>query len=239
VVFWPDTFSDHFHPPSALAAVRALRALGFEVLLPPAPICCGRPLYDYGFLGMARRLLARVLDALDQGPLANLPVVGIEPSCIATFRDELPNLFPREKRAERLAKRTFMLGEFLDQRVGDVDLGRVEARALLHGHCHHKAVLDLGADQRVLTRLGVDFRTLDSGCCGMAGPFGFEKAHYDVAQACGERVLLPAVRGRDPGTLVVTEGFSCKTMIDQNVKGVSPVSLGELVWKGLSAGRRK
>jgi Fe-S oxidoreductase len=85
----------------------------------------------------------------------------------------------------------------------------------------------------------VDFRTLDSGCCGMAGPFGFEKAHYDVAQACGERVLLPAVRGRDPGTLVVTEGFSCKTMIDQNVKGVSPVSLGELVWKGLSAGRRK
>jgi Fe-S oxidoreductase len=176
---------------------------------------------------------------LDQGGLANLPVVGVEPSCIATFRDELTNLFPGDKRAERLAKRTFLLGEFLDARVSDADLGRVEARALLHGHCHHKAVLDLGADQRVLTRLGVDFRTLDSGCCGMAGPFGFEKAHYDVAQACGERVLLPAVRGRDPGTLVVTEGFSCKTMIDQNVKGVSPVSLGELVWKGLSAGRRK
>jgi Fe-S oxidoreductase len=237
VVFWPDTFSNHFHPEGAVSAVRVLERLGFEVVLPPAPLCCGRPLYDYGFLGMAKRLLARVLDAMEEGPLAGLPVVGVEPSCIATFRDELPNLFSKDERAERLARRTFLLGEFLDAHAADAHLGRLDSDALLHGHCHHKAVLDFAADQRVLARLGVRFKPLDSGCCGMAGPFGFETSHFDVAQACGERVLLPAVRARAPETLIVTEGFSCRTMIEQNVPDVVLTTLGELVWRGLQQAR--
>jgi len=168
--------------------------------------------------------------------MAGVPLVGVEPSCIATFRDELPNLFPLDKRAERLSKQTFMLGEFLDTRAGDANLGRLDARALVHGHCHHKAVMDFGADQRVLKRLGVDFTTLDSGCCGMAGPFGFEQAHYDVAQACGERVLLPAVRGMDAGTRLVTEGFSCRMMVGQNVPDAKPLGLAELVLEGMGGG---
>jgi Fe-S oxidoreductase len=162
-----------------------------------------------------------------------VPVVGVEPSCVSTFRDELPNLFPHDQRAKRLAKQTFMLGEFLDSHAADAELGHVDAKALLHGHCHHKSVLDFGSSQRVLARLGVDVTAIDSGCCGMAGPFGFEKGHYDVAQACAERVLLPALRSRPPGTWLVTDGFSCRTMVEQSLADVSPLSLGEVVWQGL------
>jgi Fe-S oxidoreductase len=220
VLFWPDTFSNHFHPEAGLAAVRVLEALGFEVVVPRAPLCCGRPLYDFGFLGMARRLLANILDELEADTLAGVPLVGVEPSCVSTFRDELVNLFPHDQRAKRLSKQSYLLGEFLDAHAPDADLGRVDARELVHGHCHHKAVLDFGSTQRVLARVGVDARTLDSGCCGMAGPFGFEKSHYDVAQAVGERVLLPAVRARPEGTWVITDGFSCRTMIEQNGRGM-------------------
>jgi Fe-S oxidoreductase len=162
--------------------------------------------------------------------------VGVEPSCVSTFRDELPNLFPTDQRAKRLAAQTFMLGEFLDGHAKDAELGRVEADAILHGHCHHKAVLDFGSSRRVLDRVGLNVEVLDSGCCGMAGPFGFEEDHFDVAQACGERVLLPAVRERAEGSWVVTDGFSCRTMIEQNVAGAVPLSLGEVVWRAMTEG---
>jgi FAD/FMN-containing dehydrogenase/Fe-S oxidoreductase len=237
VLFWPDTFSNHFHPEAGIAAVQVLEALGYEVVLPRAPLCCGRPLYDFGFLGMAKRLLGRILDELQADTLAGMPLIGVEPSCVSTFRDELVNLFPHDQRAKRLAKQSYLLGEFLDAHAADADLGRVDARALVHGHCHHKAVLDFGSTGRVLARLGVDAKTLDSGCCGMAGPFGFEKDHYDVAQAVGERVLLPAVRARPADAWVITDGFSCRTMIEQNVQGVAPLSLGEVIWRGMEARR--
>jgi FAD/FMN-containing dehydrogenase/Fe-S oxidoreductase len=233
VIFWPDTFTNHFHPDAGVAAVRVLEALGYEVVLPDEPLCCGRPLYDFGFLGLAKRLLGRILDTLESDTLAGVPVVGIEPSCVSTFRDELPNLFAHDQRAKRLAKQTFMLGEFLDSHAANAELGHVDAKVLLHGHCHHKSVLDFGSSQRVLARLGVDATTIDSGCCGMAGPFGFEKGHYDVAQACAERVLLPALRSRPQGAWLVTDGFSCRTMVEQNLADVNSVSLGEVVWRGL------
>jgi FAD/FMN-containing dehydrogenase/Fe-S oxidoreductase len=233
VVFWPDTFTNHFHTDAGIAAVRVLEALGYEVVLPPPGLCCGRPLYDFGFLGIARRFLSRAMDALEPYISAGVPVVGVEPSCVSTFRDELRNLFPRDQRAKRLSMQTFMLGEFLDAHAADADLGRVDASALLHGHCHHKSVLDFASSQRVLARVGVRAKTLDSGCCGMAGPFGFDKDHYGVAQACAERVLLPAVRSRDAGSWLVTDGFSCRTMVEQNVEDVRTLSLGEVVWKGL------
>ena len=135
---------------------------------------------------------------------------------MATFRAELINLFPDDPDARRLAGQTLLLTEFLD-RHEELDLGGLPGeRALIHGHCHHKAVLDFQAQQRVLDRLGMRHSVLDSGCCGMAGAFGFSDSSYDVAQACGERVLLPAVRDADPRTLVLTDGFSCQEMVQQN-----------------------
>ena len=216
VILWPDTFNDHFHPDVGKAAVEVLEALGYRPEMPRRPLCCGRPLYDHGFLGLAKRQLRQILDALRVDIRRGTPVVGLEPSCMATFRDELLAFFPDDPDAKRLSEQTFLLTEFLDREAG-LDLGSLAGeQALVHGHCHHEAVLDFDAQQRVLDRLGVEHTVLDSGCCGMAGAFGFEAEKYHVAQACGERVLLPAVREADRRTMVLTDGFSCREMLDQN-----------------------
>ncbi len=216
VILWPDTFNDHFHPDVGRAAVEVLEALGYRPVMPRAALCCGRPLYDHGFLGLARRQLRRILDALRVDIRRGTPVIGLEPSCVAVFRDELLQFFPDDPDARRLSEQTFLLTEFLD-RHPELELGSLAGeRALVHGHCHQKAVLDFDAQQRVLDRLGVEHEVLDSGCCGMAGAFGFEEEKYNVAQACGEDVLLPAVREADLRTTVLTDGFSCREMIEQN-----------------------
>ncbi|MBW3553698.1 MAG: FAD-binding oxidoreductase, partial [Gemmatimonadetes bacterium] len=218
VLLWPDTFNDNFHPEIGIATVEVLEGAGFRPFIPESMLCCGRPLYDFGMLRLAKRLLRRIVKELRQEVRAGTPIVGMEPSCVSTLRDELVNFFPHDNDAKRLAKQTYMLTEFLSEHAPDVDLGSLEGqRAVVHGHCHHKAVLDFGTETAVLDRLGLDYSVLDSGCCGMAGSFGFDEHHYDVAQACGERVLLPAVR--DAGaedTLVITSGFSCREMIEQN-----------------------
>ena len=216
VILWPDTFNDHFHPGVARAAAEVLEGLGLRPVLPPGRLCCGRPLYDHGFLGLARRQLAAILDALRDEIRRGTPVIGLEPSCVATLRDELLSFFPDDPDARRLARQSFLLTEYLDRRP-DLELGSLAGeKALVHGHCHHRAVLDFDAQQRVLDRIDVEHTVLDSGCCGMAGAFGFREEHYDVAQACGERVLLPAVRGADRRTMVLTDGFSCREMLEQN-----------------------
>jgi len=216
VILWPDTFNDHFHPDVGRAAVEVLEALGYRPVMPRAALCCGRPLYDHGFLGLAKRQLRRILDALRVDIRRGTPVIGLEPSCVSVFRDELLNFFPDDPDARRLSENTFLLTEFLD-RHPELDLGSLAGEeALVHGHCHQTAVLDFDAQQRVLDRLGVEYEVLDSGCCGMAGAFGFEEEKYDVSQACGEAVLLPAVREADRRTLVLTDGFSCREMLEQN-----------------------
>jgi hypothetical protein len=146
---------------------------------------------------------------------AGVNVVGLEPSCVATFRDELTNLLSENEDARRLSKQTYLLSEFIDQKMPDVQLPQLHRPALVHGHCHHHAIMKMTAEKRVLSRMGVDFELLDSGCCGMAGAFGFEKEHYEVSISCGERVLLPRVREADPDTLVVANGFSCREQIAQ------------------------
>ncbi len=236
IILWPDTFNDNFHPEVARAAVEVLEALGFRPVLPASALCCGRPLYDFGMLGRARRMLGRVVDELREDIRRGTPVVGLEPSCVATFRDELPNLFPHDEDARRLADQTFLLTEFLERFAPDADLGALAGEtALVHGHCHHKAVLDFGAERAVLDRLQLDYQVLDSGCCGMAGSFGFEEHNYDVAQACGERVLLPAVRDADPETLLITSGFSCREQIEQN--GLPrPLHIAEVLRMALARG---
>jgi Fe-S oxidoreductase len=235
VLLWPDTFSDHLHPAAARAAVRVLEEAGCRVSLPEASLCCGRPLYDFGMLDLARRQLRQILDALRPRIRAGVPLVGVEPSCVAVFRDELVDLFPDDPDARRLADQTFLLGEFLVDGLEGWSPPRLQRKALVHLHCHHRAVLGTEAELEVLARLGLDYEVLESGCCGLAGSFGFEADKYEVSMAAGERVLLPAVRRADPDTLVITDGFSCRTQIEHGT-GRRALHLAEVVCMALDGG---
>jgi Fe-S oxidoreductase len=215
VILWPDTFNNHFHPDTAMSAVRALEGAGFQVEIPKARLCCGRPLYDYGFLDRARRYLRRILRCLGREIDAGLPIVVLEPSCAAVFQDELTNLFPDDDRAQRLSRQVFSLGAFLARHLDRLPPLRVKGQALLHGHCHQKALRDLEGETSVLRALGLDYEVPDDGCCGMAGAFGFHREHYRVSMAIGERVLLPRVRSAPSATLIVADGFSCREQIAQ------------------------
>jgi FAD/FMN-containing dehydrogenase/Fe-S oxidoreductase len=215
ILLWPDTFNNYFKPGVAQAAVEVLEAAGFDVAIPPVRLCCGRPLYDYGMLGLAKGLLLRVLDVLREDIEAGTPIVGLEPSCVAVFRDELTELFPKHENARRMRMQTFLLGEFLAEHAPGYAPPRLHGRAIFHGHCHQKAVLRADADKDLLKRMGLDVQALDSGCCGMAGGFGFEHDHYDVSIGAGERVLLPAVRRAPVDALIVADGFSCREQIEQ------------------------
>jgi FAD/FMN-containing dehydrogenase/Fe-S oxidoreductase len=215
VILWPDTFNNYFHPHTAQAAVEVLEAAGFDVLVPQGNLCCGRPLYDFGMLDRAERLLLDTLDVLGPKIEAGVPIVGLEPSCVAVFRDELCNLFPHDERAHRLARQTFTLSEFLEKKAADFPLPRLGGTALMHGHCHHKAIMKITDEEAVLSRLGIVFESPAPGCCGMAGSFGFEEEKYDISCAIGELELLPAVRRAAPDTLIIADGFSCREQIAQ------------------------
>jgi len=213
VVLWVDTFNNYFHPETSRAAVKVLRQAGFRVSVNPPGLCCGRPLYDFGMIAQAKDYLWRIMREFDIE--AGLPVVVLEPGCASVFRDELRNLFPADPRAARLANQTFLLSEFLEKYAPSFRPPQISASVLLHGHCHHKALMKMGDEESVLRKMGVNLKTLDSGCCGMAGSFGFESEKYGVSQAVGERVLLPAVRQAAPGTLIISDGFSCREQIAQ------------------------
>jgi Fe-S oxidoreductase len=228
VILWVDTFGNHFHPEILEAAADVLESGGFEIVLPPPNLCCGRPLYDWGFLDMARRQLVDILDALGEEIEAGTPVVGLEPSCTAVFRDELVDMVPGDRRAERLSSSTYTLAEFVVRNRDRFSFEVLDDRILFHGHCHQKAVMKTGADERLLREVADGVDVPDSGCCGMAGAFGFEQKHYDVSVAVGERVLLPAVREAAPETRLVTDGFSCREQVTQ-LSGRRPLHLAELL----------
>jgi Fe-S oxidoreductase len=166
-------------------------------------------------LDRAKGYLLRVLQVLGDHIDAGLPIVVLEPSCASVFRDELHNLFPRDERANRLRGQIFLLSEFLQRYVPDFQPPRLPRKVLLHGHCHQKALMKMGHEEALLRKMGADLQSIDSGCCGMAGPFGFEKDKYAISQAVGERVLLPAVRQSSDDTLIVSDGFSCREQILQ------------------------
>jgi Fe-S oxidoreductase len=192
-----------------------LESAGFEVVVPQRSLCCGRPLYDYGMLSLARRLLAQVLDGLREEIRAGTPVVSLEPSCGAVFRNELTNMLPGDEDAKRLARQTFTLGELLAERASEWDVPRLERHALVHFHCHQRATSDTDCDQKVLDRVGLDYEVLETGCCGLAGSFGYEAGErYEVSVKAGEHTLLPRVREASPHTLVLTDGFSCRSQIE-------------------------
>jgi FAD/FMN-containing dehydrogenase/Fe-S oxidoreductase len=214
VMLWPDTFNDHFFPETALAAAEVLEALGFRVVVPQDDVCCGRPLYDFGMLTAAKRLLHKDLRALRSEIAAGTPVVGLEPSCVSVFRDEMTNLLPHDRDAQRLRSQTFLFSEFVTRHAHPERLARLSRRAIVHGHCHHKALFGLDDERKLLETLGLDVEVLDTGCCGMAGSFGFERGEkYRVSQQIGELDVLPKVRAADPEALVVSDGFSCREQI--------------------------
>lgn len=237
VLLFPDTFNDNFHPETAEAALEVLEAAGFDVAIPRRRLCCGRPLYDFGMLDLARNLLREVLVTLAPDIRAGTPVVVLEPSCAAVFRDEMPNLFPSDEDALRLREQTFLLSELLEKWRGDWTPGRVPRQAIVQDHCHQKAVLGVSEEHALFRRLGLEFETPNDGCCGMAGSFGFEERHYEVSRAIGERKLFPAIRAADPRTLLVADGFSCREQIFQ-ATGRLPLHTAELLRMGLEAGER-
>jgi Fe-S oxidoreductase/FAD/FMN-containing dehydrogenase len=215
VILWPDTFNNYFLPATGIAAVEVLEAAGFCVLLPETNLCCGRPLYDFGMMDRAKALLLQILDSLSPAIEAGIPVIGLEPSCVAVFRDELCNLFPNDPRAAALSRQTFLLSEFVDTHAASFALPRLNRKGLLHGHCHHKSIIKMTAEESVLHRMGIEFQAPAPGCCGMAGSFGFEHDKYETSMAIGELELLPAVRRAPADWLIIADGFSCREQIAQ------------------------
>jgi Fe-S oxidoreductase len=231
VMLWPDTFNNYFRPRTAIAATRALEALGFQVVIPDRPLCCGRPLYDWGLLDKAKGLWNQTFSTLKPQIESGMPIIGLEPACVSAFRDELPSLFPGNEAASQLAGQTVFISEFLDRQCGDA-MPRVNGSALVHLHCHHHAIIKPDAERALLDRMQVDYELLASGCCGMAGSFGFEADKYDMSMKIGEQVLLPRVRNADADTEVLANGFSCREQIEQ-ATGRTTLHIAELVARNL------
>ncbi|HEX7450472.1 MAG TPA: FAD-binding and (Fe-S)-binding domain-containing protein, partial [Pirellulales bacterium] len=213
MILWADTFNNHLHPEVAKAAVEVIESVGWQVVVPRESLCCGRPLYDYGMLDTAKRLLQQIMNTLRPEIQAGTPIVGLEPSCTAVFRDELMSLFPMDEDAKRLSHQFYTLAEFLQKYAPDHEFPLLRRKAVVHGHCHHKAVMRMGADDYMFKKLGMNYEMPDTGCCGMAGSFGFENEHYEVSMKVGEHKLLPAVLAAEKDTLIVADGFSCKHQI--------------------------
>ena len=227
VILWADTFNNFFQPEILEAGAEVLKAAGYQVMLPAKLLCCGRPLYDYGWLKQAKKLLKDILDSLNKEIEEGIPIVGLEPSCVAVFRDELTQLFPSDQNAVRLSNQVFTLSEFLEKYAPDFNIPDIRKNALVHIHCHHRAIMKIDNEKNILKKSGMDYNILDSGCCGMAGAFGYESGeHYDVSVAAGERVLLPAVRNAETETLVIADGFSCRSQIEQQT-GKKPIHMAQ------------
>jgi FAD/FMN-containing dehydrogenase/Fe-S oxidoreductase len=235
VVMFPDTFNNFFEPQVAVAAVEVLERAGFRVIVPRDQLCCGRPLYDQGMLERAKARLREVMDALDPFVAVGIPIVGLEPSCILTFRDELPSLFPDDARAKVLASNSFLLDEFLARDAPDFAPPPIQARTIVQGHCHQRAIAGIGGEVTLLSRAaGAKLNVLDAGCCGMAGAFGYDREHFKVSQAIGARVLFPAIDQAPPDAIIVADGFSCRSQIRHFCPSRRPMHLAEVL--NLAAG---
>ncbi|PLP96804.1 FAD-binding and (Fe-S)-binding domain-containing protein [Cupriavidus pauculus] len=216
VILWVDTFAESFHPEIAHAAVEVLEHAGFSAELPPKKnLCCGRPLYDFGLLDLARAKLREVLDAvtpmLESGEAVG--IVGLEPGCLSVFKDELLRQLPNDPRARMLASKVWLLPDFLHQH--GYEPPRMDVDVLVHAHCHQKSIFGTAGETALLEKMGASWKLLDSGCCGMAGSFGFNPDHVELSMRIGEEVLLPAVRAAAADTVILTNGFSCREQIRQ------------------------
>ncbi len=231
VLLWPDTFSNAFHPQVGRGAVDVLEAAGWQVDLPQQSACCGLTWISTGQLRTAKRVLRRTVAQLADHVRSGGLVVGLEPSCTAVFRSDAVELLPDDHDVARLRDQTVTLAELLLDHTPDWQPPNLSGtHAMAQVHCHQHAVMGWDKDQRLLRDAGVDIRRLDSGCCGLAGNFGFERGHLDVSKACAEQVLLPAVRSADLETAVLADGFSCRTQIHELAgTGREAVHLAELL----------
>jgi FAD/FMN-containing dehydrogenase/Fe-S oxidoreductase len=237
VVLFPDTFNNYFHPEILKAAVDVLEAAGFRVHVPRQAICSGRPLYDFGMLDLAKQVLRQVLNVLRPSLEADVPVVWLEPSSVSVFRDELVDLFPNDRDAERLKSQSFLLSEFLRRKAGGFRLPQLRRKAIVWGHCHHRSVLDFDDELAVLKDMGLECELLTEGtCCGMAGSFGFEADHYQISQQIGEMSVLPKVREADRDAIVIADGFSCQEQISQGKTGREALHLAQVIQMALREG---
>jgi len=223
VVLFDDTFNNHFRPQTALAAQKVLEAAGCAVELPAERLCCGRPYYDFGMLDSARRALEKVMRVLAPQLAAGTPIVVLEPGCLSVFRDEVKQLFPDDADAARLVSSVRSLAEVLQQR----SLPKVEKPVVMHAHCHQKALWGSAADLAVLRAAGCEVKAPDTGCCGMAGSFGYSPEHYAASTRIAELALLPALAA-EPAAAVVANGFSCREQIEA-LAGRPTLHLAELL----------
>ncbi|MBL1084393.1 FAD-binding oxidoreductase [Streptomyces actinomycinicus] len=230
VVLWPDTFSTYFHPAIAVSAVRVLEDAGFRVAVPDKPVCCGLTWISTGQLPVAKKVLRRTLDALHPYLEAGTPVIGLEPSCTAVFRSDAPELLPGDQDVQRLAGQTRTFAEQLVHHApDDWRPPQLARQATVQTHCHQHAVMKFDADRELMRRAHLDAEVLDEGCCGLAGNFGFERGHHDVSMAVAEQGVLPAVRGAAPDSLVLADGFSCRTQIEEGGTGRRALHLAEVL----------
>jgi len=230
VILWVDTFNEHFSPDIATAALEVLTRIGYQVVLPRKRLCCGRPLYDYGLLDEARALLRSAVDELADDIRAGVPIVGLEPGCLSVFKDELLKQLPDDPDARKLSDQTFLFSDFVAR--ADFEWPKLDAAVVVHGHCHQKSIFGMKGDTALLDKLGVRWSLLDTGCCGMAGSFGFNADHYDLSMKIAEDKLLPLVRNASSETIVVTNGFSCREQI-QHGAGRQPVHIAQLARQAL------
>ncbi|HEU4442451.1 MAG TPA: FAD-binding and (Fe-S)-binding domain-containing protein [Burkholderiales bacterium] len=224
VVLFDDTFNNHFRPQTATAAQALLEAAGCAVELPAKHVCCGRPYYDYGMLKEAKHALEGVLQVLAPQLDAGAPIVVLEPGCLSVFRDELRQLMPDDPRAARLAQQVVSLGEALHKRNFS---GKAAGRVLVHSHCHQKALWGAKADLELLTAAGCEVIAPDTGCCGMAGSFGYKPEHVEASRRLAGLALLPALEGAKDA-VVVASGFSCREQIE-SLAGRPTLHLAEVL----------
>lgn len=233
VMLWPDTFNNYFFPGVLDSAAKILESAGFEVIVPEKHYCCGRPLYDFGMLDKAKSYLEKILNGLNYFIQEDVPIVGLEASCIAVFRDELGNLFPNDNNAKRLKKNFKTLPEFIMENESKFSFKKLNTSALMHRHCHHHAVMGYDPDLKLLEKIGVEVRVPDSGCCGLAGSFGFEEGDkYKISVKAGERKIWPTVREMKEEYLI-TDGFSCREQIKHGT-GKLPMHTAELIAMALT-----
>ena len=235
VVLFHDTFNNFNTPNVARAATRFLEKSGYRVLLVDKK-CCGRPMISKGMLGQAKENAAWNVDRLAPYAEKGTPIVGLEPSCLLTLRDEYPE-FLRTNVAKKVADNSFLFEEFVmrEQGAGRIKLeSKCQTRkVLLHGHCHQKALVGTAPTVSMLKAAGFDVSEVDSGCCGMAGSFGFEKEHYDLSVTIGNRRLAPAVKAAGADVEIVAPGISCRQQID-HLAGRKAKHPAELLWEALS-----
>ncbi|RLZ03627.1 FAD-binding oxidoreductase [Kocuria tytonicola] len=245
VVLWPDTFTTYSADGPGKAAVAVLEAMGYRVLMPMGPVCCGLTWHSTGQLDMTRKVLRQTLDVMAPLIEAGYPVIGLEPSCTVMLQHEITELLPEDPRAHAVRTLTRTLGEFAAEHLeagGDWPVEPLETRsgpssAVCQVHCHEKAQGDYSPELRVLAELGVDTSVVGGGCCGLAGNWGFEPGHYEISQTLGERTLFPAIRAAEPGAIVLADGFSCRTQIAQGT-GADAVHLAEVMFAALRTERR-